>query len=105
MPELSYILAALGAGFLVTFTLRALPFVALEPLRESKFLARMSAWMPVGILLILSLATFGDAISTGSLVAGCVALAVTVGVHLGLGRRTLLSVGLGTLTFVLLMNM
>lgn len=105
MPELSYILAVLGIAFMVTFALRALPFVALQPLRESKFLAQMSIWMPVGILVILSLATFGDAIATGRLLAGLIALVVTIGVHLGLGRRTLLSVGLGTLTFVLLVNL
>ena len=33
------------------------------------------------------------------------AVAVTVAVHLGLGRRTLLSVGLGTLAYVALVNL
>ncbi|MFF4213939.1 hypothetical protein ACFYZE_32235 [Streptomyces sp. NPDC001796] len=32
------------------------------------------------------------------------AVAVTIGVHLGLGRRTILSVGIGTVVYVVLLN-
>ena len=40
----------------------------------------------------------------GRLAHALVATAVTVAVHLGCGRRTLLSVGAGTATFVMLVN-
>ena len=41
----------------------------------------------------------------GRLLPACCALAATVAAHLLLGRRTLLSVGLGTFVFVLLVNL
>ncbi|PPF77227.1 branched-chain amino acid transporter permease [Pseudoclavibacter sp. Z016] len=90
----------------ITFGLRALPFVALKPLRDSKTVQRLSVWMPAGILAILAAVTFSDfASEPGTALWAALALAVTVGVHLGLGRKTLLSVGLGTATFVVLVNL
>ncbi|MBF4551693.1 branched-chain amino acid transporter AzlD [Pseudoclavibacter sp. RFBJ3] len=90
----------------ITFGLRALPFVALKPLRDSKTVQRLSVWMPAGILAILAAVTFSDfASEPRTALWAALALAVTVGVHLGLGRRTLLSVGLGTATFVVLVNL
>lgn len=106
MPDTGYILAALAIIFLVTFALRAVPFAVLKPLRESRFVLTMAIWMPVGVLGILAAVTFVDAAAEGSthaLKAG-VAVIVTAGVHLLCGRRTLLSVGLGTATYVVLVN-
>ncbi|MDO5052920.1 MAG: AzlD domain-containing protein [Pseudoclavibacter sp.] len=99
--------ATMAVCFAVTFALRALPFTVLKPLRESRFLPAVSRWTPAGILAILTTTTFADALgpARGRLLPACCALAATVAAHLLLGRRTLLSVGLGTFVFVLLVNL
>ena len=58
--SLPYLLGILLVVFVIDFTLRALPFKILEPLRESRFVRNMAVWMPPGILLILVLATLSD---------------------------------------------
>ena len=107
MPDTGYLLAVLAIGFGITFALRAVPFLILKPLRGSRFVAAMVAWMPAGLLAILAAATFVGSASgaPGNPGKALVAVAVTVAVHLGLGRRTLLSVGLGTLAYVTLVNL
>ena len=54
-PTLGYLLALLVIVFVIDFTLRALPFKILEPLRDSRFVSDMAVWMPPGIMLILVL--------------------------------------------------
>ena len=56
-PTLGYLLALLVIVFVIDFTLRALPFKILEPLRDSRFVSDMAVWMPPGIMLILVLST------------------------------------------------
>lgn len=108
MPDVSlgYIFAALIVAGVITFALRAVPFAILEPLRRSVAVQAMAVWMPAGILVILALSTFRGAVTSypGALPHALIASAVTVVVHLLGGRRTLLSVGAGTLAFVLLVN-
>ncbi len=105
--ETWYIVAVLGIVFTITFGLRALPFAILGPLRRSPLVKKLSLWMPAGILLVLAASTMRNVIADypSQLLAVGVASAVTVAVHLLFGRRTLLSVGLGTLSFVLLVNL
>ena len=43
-PTLAYLLAILVIVFVIDFTLRALPFKILEPLRDSRFVSDMAAW-------------------------------------------------------------
>ncbi|ATG50957.1 branched-chain amino acid transporter AzlD [Brachybacterium vulturis] len=107
MPETGYLLAVMGIGFVITFALRAAPFVILQPLRDSRVVATMALWMPVGILAILTVSTLRSALDGGldRLVPAAIATAVTIAVHLLGGRRTVLSVGLGTATFVVLVNL
>lgn len=105
MPDPWYVLGALAIVFGITLALRAVPFAILEPLKESAFVRRLAVWMPVGILLILAAATFRSSALSGGALPAVLATAVTVLVHLACGRRTLLSVGAGTLTFVLLVNL
>ena len=107
MPETPYLLAVLAVTFAITFGLRALPFAALNPLRNSRLVRKLSLWMPVGILGILAASTLRTTVSAdaGAVVPAAVAVAVTVAVHLLGRRRTLLSVGLGTLVFVALVNL
>lgn len=102
MPEVGYILAAVGVVFAITFTLRALPFALLTPLRESMMLRSLALWMPAGVMVILAGVTLQKSAgeSLAHLPHALTAAAVTVGVHLGCGRSTLLSVGAGTAAFV-----
>ena len=107
MPEPWYLIAVMALGFAITFALRAVPFAILKPLRESAFVEALSGWMPVGILAILALTTFVSSAVVGGehLLPAVLAVAVTVGAHLLSKRRTLVSVGAGTLTYVLLVNL
>lgn len=107
MPDTSYIIAALAIGFVITVSLRAVPFLILKPLRESMFVRHMAFWMPAGILFILAATTFRSSAfdETLRLWEAIAASVVTVVVHLALGRRTLLSVGAGTVAFVALVNL
>ena len=106
MPELSYLIAVLAIGFVINLGLRGIPFLILEPLRESIFVSRMSTWMPAGILAILALATIQSAAhgENSRLAYALIASAITIAVHLSCGRRTLLSVSAGTLAYILLVN-
>ena len=107
VPDTGYLVAVMVIVFAITLALRALPFAILTPLRESEFVQTMALWMPVGILAILAVATFRSSAFAGAghLPAAIIAVGVTTAAHLLLGRRTLLSVGLGTLTLVLLVNL
>ena len=107
MPSHGYILAVLAIVFVITLALRAVPFAVLKPLRESRFVATMAIWMPAGILAILAASTFANTVTENPdyFVKAIIAVGVTAAVHLVLGRRTLLSVGLGTLTFVVFVNL
>ena len=105
MPDPWYVVGVLAVVFVITLALRAVPFAVLEPLAEARFVRAMAAWMPAGILLVLAAVTFRSSASQGQLLHAAVAAAVTVAVHLTCGRRTLLSVGAGTLTFVALVNL
>lgn len=105
MLDLKYLAAVLATVFVINLALRAVPFAILQPLRKSRFVNTMAAWMPVGIVMILAAATFrsvsGDA---KHLVYAVIGVAITIAAHLLGGRRTLLSVGAGTLAYVLLVN-
>lgn len=105
MPDPWYVVGVLAVVFVITLSLRAVPFAILEPLRESRAVRAMARWMPAGILAILAAVTFQSSALSGGALRAVVAAAVTVVVHLTCGRRTLLSVGAGTLTFVLLVNL
>ena len=103
--SLTYLLTILVLVFVIDFTLRALPFKILEPLRGSRFVSDMAVWMPPGIMLILVLSTLTQsAQETGRWWAALVATVVTVAVHLLSGRKLLWSVGIGTLCYVALLN-
>jgi len=105
-PSLPYLLAILAIVFVIDFTLRALPFKILEPLRDSRFVEDMAVWMPPGIMLILVLSTLGGgAVGGGGRGwAALVATGVPVAVHLLSGRKLLWSVGIGTLCYIALLN-
>src|SRR5690625_4495250 len=105
-PATWYVIAVLALMFAVTCTLRALPFAILSKLRDSKFVNIMALWMPAGILGLLAIVIFySTATAPGAqLWKLLVAVAITIASHLLLGRRTLVSIGLGTVTYVVLVN-
>ena len=107
MPETSYIIAVLATVFIITFALRALPFAALKMLRESKIVKVLSWWTPIGILGILAASTLRSTMAADSAHAGLALVAVitTAVTHLLFGRRTLVSVAVGTVTYVLMVNL
>lgn len=103
-PGAWYIAGVLAILFTITLALRAVPFAILKPLRESNLVKTMSAWLPAGILAILAASTFLSSAGAdyAHLLHATIAVGVTAAVHLLAGRRTLLSVGAGTLSYVLL---
>ena len=105
-PATWYIISVLAIMFVITFTLRALPFAILSKLRDSKFVNVMALWMPAGILGLLAITLFYSTASATETMLWklLLAVAVTIGSHLALGRRTLISIGLGTVTYVVLVN-
>ncbi len=105
-PATWYIIAVVAIMFVVTFTLRALPFAILAKLRDSKFVNIMALWMPAGILGLLAIVIFYSTAADPDTNVWklLIAVAVTIASHLVFGRRTLLSIGLGTVTYVALVN-
>lgn len=106
MPSIWYIVGVLAIVFTIDVALRAGPFAILGPLRESKVVTTMATWMPVGILAILAASTFASSVGQAGahLIHALIAVGVTTAAHLLCGRRTLLSVGAGTVTYVLLVT-
>ncbi|MER5664888.1 branched-chain amino acid transporter permease [Streptomyces mirabilis] len=106
MPSTSYLITVLAIVFALTFALRALPFAILRTLRGSALVRQLSVWMPVGILAILAVTALHGTITRDPHGTGyaLLAVAVTIGVHLAFGRRTILSVGIGTAVYVVLLN-
>jgi len=72
--------------------------------------ARLTVWMPVGILAILALTALHGSVTTDphgawyAPLAFAVTIGVTIGVHLACGRRTVLGVGAGTAVYVVLLD-
>jgi branched-subunit amino acid transport protein AzlD len=105
VPETTYVLTVLVITFSIAFALRAVPFAALGTLQKSTLVDDLSRWMPVGVLLAVT-AFRGSVVGLpGTAIYAVLALAVTIAVHLLCGRRTLLSVTLGTGAFVSLVNL
>lgn len=107
MPSTSYLITVLAMVFAITLALRAVPFVLLRTLREAPIVQVLANWMPVGILAILAITALHGTVRSAPATAGfaVLAVAVTVIVHLTLGRRTILSVCAGTATYVLMVNL
>ncbi|MFE5839619.1 branched-chain amino acid transporter permease [Arthrobacter sp. NPDC056493] len=107
MPETGYILAVCAIVFVITLSLRALPFAALNKLRGSRLVQVLALWMPAGILGILAASTLQHTLQAERAKAApaLAAVAITAATHLLGGRRTLLSVGVGTTAYVVLVNL
>ena len=106
MPDTLYLVAASLAMFAVTFALRALPFAALRPLRDSALVAYLSRHMPAGVMVILVVYTLRG-VSLGETPHGlpeALAIAATVILHL-IRRNAVVSILGGTAVYVLLVNL
>ncbi|WP_214403039.1 branched-chain amino acid transporter permease [Pseudonocardia lacus] len=105
MPEPGYLLAAVAVSAAITWTLRALPFALLAPLRRSPLVAHLGATTPVGVMAVLVAHTLRDVPLTAPSygVPTAVALAVTVGLHLW-RRDIVLSIVAGTAVHVVLLS-
>ncbi|AXG78994.1 branched-chain amino acid transporter permease [Streptomyces paludis] len=105
-PSTAYLVAVLAIVFGITLALRALPFALLRTLRGSPVVRQLAVWMPVGVLAILAVTALHGTVTADprGTVYALIAVAVTGGVHLGFGRRTILSVGIGTALYVVLLN-
>lgn len=102
MPDTGYTVAAVLVAAAVTWGLRALPFAALTPLRESGTVQYLSTRMPAGVMLILVVYCLHDLpVTEARAAAPLAALAVTIGLHLW-RRNALLSILGGTATHVIL---
>lgn len=105
-PPLGYLLAVLAIVFVTDFALRGVPFLILEPLRESRFVRTMGEWMPAGILFVLAVVTLRShvvAIPNRGW-AALIAAAITVAVHILGGRRMMLSIATDTASYVALLQ-
>ena len=104
MPDTTYILAVLAITFMMTYSLRG----GCRSPRAARFASQLwsrswPVWMPVGILGILAVAAFRGSVL--ALPGTTVPALIAVVVNLILGRRTVLSVGIGAAIYVALVNM
>ena len=102
--ELKTTLIILGIIFAVTFLLRALPFAALAFFRNSPLVAWLGLGMPIGVMSLLVMYTMADAPSMpGGVVPVVLALAFTLALHVW-RRSATLSILLGTVFYMVLVN-
>jgi branched-subunit amino acid transport protein AzlD len=103
MPDTRYLLWLVLVSAAITWGLRAVPFAALAPMRRSPLIGRLATQLPLGVMIILALATVrGVSVDDAGRAAGF-ALAVAVTIALQLWRRSsVLSIVAGTATYVLI---
>lgn len=106
MPDNGYIAVLVAVSAAVTWTLRALPFAVLAPLRHSTTVRYLSVHMPVGVMVILTAYTLGTVAgdTSAQLLWLVLAVAVTAGLHLWRGQG-MLSILAGTTCYVTLMSL
>ncbi|MDG4667508.1 AzlD domain-containing protein [Mycobacterium sp. 236(2023)] len=106
MPDNGYIALLVVVSAAVTWALRALPFAVLAPLRGSAVVKYLSVHMPVGVMVILAIYTLSTVVGDTPRQVGwlAVAVVVTAGLHLW-RRQALVSILVGTATYVTLMSL
>ncbi|WP_280457608.1 branched-chain amino acid transporter permease [Nocardia carnea] len=100
MPDTGYLIAATVLCSVITWSLRALPFAVLAPLRTGRIVDYLGRHMPVGVMVILAAYTLRDFGPTQLWIIGP-ALAVTLGLHLW-RHNAVLSILTGTAVHVAL---
>jgi branched-subunit amino acid transport protein AzlD len=103
VPDAAYLASAVAVATAITWTLRALPFALLAPLRRSKVVPYLATSMPVGVMAILVVYTLRHTALTVPPYGAAVGLALAATVALHLWRRNvLLSIFGGTALHVFL---
>ncbi|MBK7591880.1 MAG: AzlD domain-containing protein [Betaproteobacteria bacterium] len=106
MIDSGYALGVIAATGLVTFGLRALPFVAAEWLRRHPLVPRLGRFLPLAIMTILLLHSIAGAASAHAAGPGPELLAAVLVMLLQWWRRNaLLSILTGTVVYVLSRNL
>ncbi|GAB3696225.1 branched-chain amino acid transporter permease [Saccharopolyspora tripterygii] len=103
MPDPIHIAGAAAVSAAITWALRAMPFAALAPLRDSATVRFLGERMPVGVMVILAVYTLHDT-QVAAYAPTALALALTVGLHLW-RRNAVLSILSGTAAHVLLTSL
>lgn len=105
MPTTSYLLAAIGLAAAITFTLRLIPFVIKNALKDNELVKNLAGWLPMGALIILGLFVLAeiDYSSRETAFPYLIAAVVTVVVHVW-RKNIVVSLLLGTVTCVILAN-
>lgn len=105
MPDTAYMALLVVVSAAVTWALRALPFAALAPMRDSAVVRYLSVHMPVGVMGMLAIYSVKTVVGDTALqlLWLAVAVAVTAGLQLWRGRA-LLSILAGTTCYVTLMT-
>lgn len=105
MIEARYVLGAIVAMGLVTFALRALPFVAAHWLRQQPVVQRLGQFLPLAIMtLLLVHSSVGAAREhEGGPWPEVFAIAVVAALQWR-GRNALLSIGVGTAVYLAMRN-
>jgi hypothetical protein len=104
MISITYILSAIAISAIITFALRALPFVVKTRLMNSAFMENFAKWMPIGAMVILFIYALSKApwhAAVSLWLPYVLGLLITVGMHLW-RRNFLLSIVLGTATCITL---
>ena len=100
-----YLIGVIAAMALVTFALRALPFVAAQWLQKHRFVQALGQFLPLAIMTLLLVHSATGAALAHDSGPWPELLAVAVVVALQWTRRNaLLSIVLGTCVYVLLRN-
>jgi branched-subunit amino acid transport protein AzlD len=106
VPDATYLASVVAVAAAVTWTLRALPFALLAPLRASRVVPYLATSMPVGVMIILVVHTLRHTPLAGPPYGAPVgiALAATVALHLW-RRNVVLSIAGGTAVHVVLVSL
>ena len=105
MIDTGYVLGVIGAMALVTFALRALPFVAAQWLARHALVQRIGQFLPLAIMVLLLVHSVVGAAREHASGPWPELLAVAIVVVLQWrSRNPLLSILAGTLVYVLLRN-
>ncbi|OZM83236.1 branched-chain amino acid transporter permease [Pseudonocardia sp. MH-G8] len=104
MPDNGYVAAAVTVAAVITFVLRAAPFVVLSRLRDSATVSYLGRHLPAGVMVILVVYLLRDLPLERPAVAlaRLIAVAVTVGVHLW-RAHALLSISAGTAAYAVVL--
>ena len=105
MPDAAYLATAVAVAAAITWTLRALPFALLAPLRASPVVPYLATSMPAGVMAILVVHTLRHTAVTVPPFGAAVGLALAATVALHLWRRNVvLSIFGGTAVHVALVS-